>query len=70
MRTLSSNINKTLDLTTLNIFSHWTTNDILSQGTTLFIGQCPLTKEHIYGLQSQHNVILCTRQIPVNLYQQ
>jgi hypothetical protein len=70
MKTLSSNENKNIDSTTLDIFSDWTSNDILSQGTTLFIGQCPLVQENIYGLQSQHNVTLCTPRPPVHLYQQ
>lgn len=70
MKTLSSNENRNIDLTTLNKFSHWKSNDILSQGTTLFIGQCPLTRENIYGLQSQHNVTLCIPRPPVHLYQQ
>jgi len=70
MKSLSSNENKNIAPTTLDIFSDWTSNDILSQGTTLFISQCPLVQENIYGLQSQHNVTLCTPRPPVHLYQQ
>jgi hypothetical protein len=70
MHTLSSNENKNIDLTTFNIFSDWRSNDILSRGTTLFIGQCPLTQENAYGIQSQHNVPLCRTRSSVHLYNQ
>jgi hypothetical protein len=70
LNTLLSNKKKNLDLTKFNLFSNWTSNTILSQGTTLFIGQCPLTQEHVYGIQNQHNVTLCIPRPPVHLYQQ
>jgi hypothetical protein len=70
IKTISSKENKNIDLTTLDIFSHWQSQDILSQGTTLFVAQCPLIQKDVYGLQNQPNIILCTPRRPLHLYQQ
>lgn len=70
MKILSSNEHKTMDLTTLNTFSNWSAKNIFSQAKSLVVNYCPLTKENVYGLQSQHNVILCTPRPPIRLYQQ
>jgi hypothetical protein len=68
MKTIREKKNK--DPITLDIFSHWKSTDILSQATSLFVGQCPLVKKNVYGLQNQHNMILCRPRLPLRLYQQ
>lgn len=70
MRTVSSYENKPIDPSTIDLFSTWTSVDLLSQSRTLFISQCPLTRENIFGLKRHHNVVLCTPRPPVHLYQQ
>ncbi len=68
MKTIRENKNK--DPITLDIFSHWKSTDIHSQATTRFVCQCPLVEKNVYGLQNQHNMILCTPRPPLCLYQQ
>ncbi len=70
MKILSSNEHKTIDLTTLDVFSKWSSKNILSRSKSLLIAHCPLTQGNIYGLQNQHNIPLCTPRSPVHLYQQ
>ncbi len=70
LKIISSDKDKKLDLTTLNTFSTWSSDDILSKSKTLIVTHCPLTQENIYGIQTHHNVILCTPRAPLHLYHQ
>ncbi|UJR23257.1 hypothetical protein I4U23_026277 [Adineta vaga] len=69
MQTLSSYENQSIDVTTINIFSKWSSVDILSQSRSAFLGHCPLTEENVFGIQRHHNVTLCTPRAPVHVYQ-
>lgn len=69
MKALTSNENKNKDLSTLDMFSRWKSTEILSQGIAL-VCQCPLTEKNVYGLQYQHNMILCKPRPPLHLYYQ
>lgn len=58
------------DFTAIDLFSRCKSADLLSQGTTLFIGQCPLTARNVYGLQNHPKVGLCTPRPALHLYHQ
>jgi hypothetical protein len=70
VETLLSNTNKNFDVTALDLFSSWTSNQISKQPVSSFVGTCPIMGETIYGLPVQYNATTCSSRRPVHLYQQ
>lgn len=70
LKAITAHKNEHDDFTTMDLFSKCTSTEIVSQGTTLFIGQCPLTDRNVYGLQNHPKVGLCTPRPALHLYHQ
>ena len=70
MDVLSLNENKDIDLTSIDLFSQWTSKEILSTSVDLFVALCPLTQDSVYGLRSGVHFTSCNPRAPVHLCQQ
>ncbi|CAF1616783.1 unnamed protein product [Adineta ricciae] len=69
VRTISTYENQSIDPASLDIFSKWTPDQILSQSRSLFIGYCPLTEENVYGIKPHHHTTVCAPRPPIHIYQ-
>lgn len=70
MEVLSSTENKDIDLTSIDLFSHLTSKEVLSTSVDLFVALCPLTHGSVYGLRSDLHYTSCNPRTPVHLCQQ